>query len=379
MEARQMSEQKTILVVDDEESICKTLVGVFNDEGFETFIANDGSSCLEMISKQVPSLVLLDIWMPGMDGMDTLKEIKSLHPDLPVVMISGHATIATAIKATRLGANDFIEKPLDLDTTLRTVHRALGTTESLIESSSDSDKEDNSRQLRIGDFWDDLEINPIVFKNQALKGNAVKQKTLAGSTLVYGQGLHSGRKSGLLLEPLPANSGIHFVGMGDPHAVPAHVEYVESTGFATTIKLGGTEAGTIEHLMSALHAYGISNLLVKCNGEVPVLDGSALEFCSLIEEVGIEEQPGDWFELAVDKTYEVVGKGEEFIRIEPADNFTVEYRLKYPEPVGEQVYTFTLGDIEAYKKEIAPARTFGFVKDKNWSSSKDGFSPRWAF
>ncbi|MCB0318097.1 MAG: UDP-3-O-[3-hydroxymyristoyl] N-acetylglucosamine deacetylase [Bdellovibrionales bacterium] len=357
-----MSQQKTILIVDDEENICKTLEGVFKDEGFETLIAHDGSSALQEISKKIPSLVLLDIWMPGMDGMDTLKEIKAIHPSLPVVMISGHATIATAIKATRLGASDFIEKPLDLETTLQIIYRTLGHPEVFVEASTELEAKERSRQLRIGDFWDDLEIDPVVFRAEFLKGRPVKQKTLASSTLVYGQGLHSGRKSGLLLEPLAPNSGIHFVGLGDLQAVPAHVEYVESTGFATTIKLGGTEAGTIEHLMSALHAYGISNVLVKCNGEVPVLDGSSREFCTLIEDVGIEEQAGDWFEIAIDKVYQV-GEGEEFIKIEPADEFIIEYRLKYPEPVGEQTFTFTLGDIELYKSEISPARTFGFVKD----------------
>ena len=128
----------------------------------------------------------------------------------------------------------------------------------------------------------------------------------------------------LLLEPLPPFSGIHFVGVSESTPVPAHVDYVESTGFATTVRLGATQAGTIEHLMSAIHAYGISNLLIKCNGEVPVMDGSARDFCLLFEDVGLEDQGEDWFEIAVDSVIRV-GNDREFIQIEPADDFTIDY------------------------------------------------------
>ena len=77
------------------------------------------------IGEEVPDLVFLDIWMPGMDGLEALAEIKRQWPELPVVMISGHGTIETAVKATKLGAYDFIEKPLSLEKTLLVVERAL--------------------------------------------------------------------------------------------------------------------------------------------------------------------------------------------------------------------------------------------------------------
>jgi UDP-3-O-acyl N-acetylglucosamine deacetylase len=195
-----------------------------------------------------------------------------------------------------------------------------------------------------------------------LRGRALPQRTLAHSAILYGQGLHSGRKSGLILEPLPPNSGIHFVGVSETTVVPAHVDFVESTGFATTVRLGQTQAGTIEHLMSALCAYGISNVLIKCNGEVPVMDGSAREFCRLFEEVGVVDQDGEWYEIEIRKTLEV-GDGKEVIKIEPADEFTIEYTLRYPEPVGEQCFSFTLTDAASYRDLIAPCRTFSFVKD----------------
>jgi UDP-3-O-acyl N-acetylglucosamine deacetylase len=295
-----------------------------------------------------------------MDGLETLRKIKEIHEDLPVVMISGHATISTAIAATRLGAMDFLEKPLDLSGTIQLVRRLLNPQEPT--SSSHEPSWEAIEPTPSGMLREAVAINPVVFMKQALRGRAIPQKTLAHAAILYGQGLHSGRKSGLILEPLPPNSGIHFVGVSETTVVPAHVDFVESTGFATTVRLGQTQAGTIEHLMSALCAYGVSNVLIKCNGEVPVMDGSAREFCRLFENVGLTEQDGEWYEIAVQKAIEV-GDGKESIRIEPADEFTVDYTLRYPEPVGEQRFSFTLTDAAAYRDQIASARTFSFVKD----------------
>jgi len=355
------SRSENVLIVDDEASIRKSLEGILQDEGFLTVTAKDSTTALEALQKNLPSLVLLDIWMPGMDGIETLKKIKESYPDLPVIMMSGHATIATAIQATRLGAADFIEKPLELESTLGAVRRILkqGPQD---EMSSDAVVAPESDELALGRVWNSFEIDPIVFTSQNKKGNRVVQKTLAHSALLYGQGLHSGKKSGLILEPLPANSGIHFVGVSESTVIPAHVDFVDSTGFATTLRLGRTQAGTIEHLMSALNAYGVTNLLVKCNSEVPVLDGSALEFCTLFDEVGFEEQTGDWFEIKIDKEIRI-GEGKEYIKIEPHEGFVIDYTLEYPEPVGKQRYVFSLSDVDSYKNEIASARTFGFVKD----------------
>jgi UDP-3-O-acyl N-acetylglucosamine deacetylase len=349
-----------VLVVDDEASIRRSLEGVLKDEGLSVAVAEDGESAIRAIIKTKPSLVLLDIWMPGMDGLETLRKIKEIHEDLPVVMISGHATISTAIAATRLGAMDFLEKPLDLSGTIQLVRRLLNPQEPT--SSSHEPSWEAIEPTPSGMLREAVAINPVVFMKQALRGRAIPQKTLAHAAILYGQGLHSGRKSGLILEPLPPNSGIHFVGVSETTVVPAHVDFVESTGFATTVRLGQTQAGTIEHLMSALCAYGVSNVLIKCNGEVPVMDGSAREFCRLFENVGLTEQDGEWYEIAVQKAIEV-GDGKESIRIEPADEFTVDYTLRYPEPVGEQRFSFTLTDAAAYRDQIASARTFSFVKD----------------
>jgi two-component system nitrogen regulation response regulator NtrX len=116
---------RTILIVDDEESIIQSLNGILTDEGFETVSAKSGQAGLEKIEEVIPDLVLLDIWMPGMDGIDTLVKIKEAYPQLQVVMMSGHGTIETAVKATRLGAYDFIEKPLSLEKVLLSINNAL--------------------------------------------------------------------------------------------------------------------------------------------------------------------------------------------------------------------------------------------------------------
>ena len=115
-----------ILVVDDERGIRSTLSGVLADEGYRPLAAAAGRG-LARVGEEVPDLVVLDIWLPEMDGIEVLAELKRQWPELPVVMISGHGTIETAVKATKLGAYDFVEKPLSLEKTLLVVERALAT------------------------------------------------------------------------------------------------------------------------------------------------------------------------------------------------------------------------------------------------------------
>ncbi len=114
-----------ILVVDDEESIRTSLAGILEDEGFTVIFANDGVQALEMVRKELPDLVLLDIWMPRMDGLATLEKLKELYPTLMVIMMSGHGTIETAVKSTKIGAHDFVEKPLSLEKLIVVVNNAL--------------------------------------------------------------------------------------------------------------------------------------------------------------------------------------------------------------------------------------------------------------
>jgi two-component system, NtrC family, nitrogen regulation response regulator NtrX len=115
----------SLLIVDDEPSILQSLGGLLSDEGFGVTTALNGYEALKIIEAESPDLVLLDIWMPGIDGIETLQEIKNENPNIQVIIITGHGTIETAVKATKLGAYDLIEKPLSIDKVIVAINNAL--------------------------------------------------------------------------------------------------------------------------------------------------------------------------------------------------------------------------------------------------------------
>lgn len=646
-----------ILIVDDEDSIRHSLQGILQDEGFTTTQASDGDEALAILHRESPDVVLLDVWLPGLDGIKALQAVREQRTDLEVIMMSGHANIETAVKATKLGAFDFIEKPLSLDQVVHTVELAvrqqklmrgnadfkdrldkvpelLGRSQAVLElwkkielassnpspivifgesgtgkelvahliqvrrsgighafslvdcdwQTQDSGKEalfqtifgvENQRgkiqlgqieavekgtlylfalermnsqlasrmaeTLESGEFFRENGRNPIsfdaqivlstnndlrakplswvfgeglagliqaepirvpplrerwedirslvehfvsqycskhglrrpVFDEEALQaiekynwadnirslknfvedlvareksgeeivlsqlpvalrgwskkgqkpfvqakenmewergylyqllrkndGNLRKtaiqlgisegalrakmkacgldseepislpgthQRSLGKSVLLSGQGLHSGHKTGLILSPLPPDSGILFGNITTEDTVSAHLDNVVSTAFATTLQQKSITIRTIEHLMATLHAYGISNALIRVEEEIPIMDGSALQFCQLIEEAGVVDQTTVLEPLKIKTTEEVVTErvnGEaSVLRIEPDSNFVIEFTLKLPKPIGEQKFSFTLSSSEAFQNEIAPARTFGKIKD----------------
>ncbi len=345
--------QKTILVVDDEDDVRESVREVLSDEGYRVVDTADGTRVLEMIKDERPELVLLDIWMPQVDGIGLLKEIKNQEPEINVVMVSGHGNIHTAVTATKYGAFDFIEKPVSLDGLLTTVQRALGDLPRTVAPVKTGRSPRKSKTAK--------------GTSSATRSKAtapmVRQKTLQNSVVLSGQGLHSGVKTGLILHPLPADSGILFTGISADVTVPAHLDYVGSTGYATSLRSKGFAVGTVEHLLAVLHSYGITNLLVKVQGEVPIMDGSAVEFCHSIEEAGLEEMDAEVAEIVIEKPFQLDAKGGESIRIEPADEFSVRYIMRYPAPVGAQEYTYHHQGADSFKREIAPARTFGFLRD----------------
>ncbi len=114
-----------ILIVDDEKSIVDSLQGIILDEGYQALCASSGEEALQVIEQEQVDLVLMDVWMPGIDGIETLKRIKETTPHLPVIMISGHGTIDTAVQATKIGAYDFIEKPPGYDKIVVAIKNAL--------------------------------------------------------------------------------------------------------------------------------------------------------------------------------------------------------------------------------------------------------------
>ncbi|PIP72600.1 MAG: UDP-3-O-[3-hydroxymyristoyl] N-acetylglucosamine deacetylase [Nitrospinae bacterium CG22_combo_CG10-13_8_21_14_all_47_10] len=640
-----------ILIVDDEKNIVSSLTGILADEGYEVFKTGDGIEALEIIQTDPPDLVLLDIWLPGMDGIEVLKTVKAYHPEIEVLIMSGHGTIDTAVKATKLGAQDFIEKPFSLDRITQSiadvlnnkrstprvhekpahsskelplcfepmvevkkavkefsqnlkpvlVHGESGTGKEFIAQAihGQSSKSDRSffkincsfRQARavhsqlfkrprkgsknthgqIGeekvvylsnieslskglqeklaealhsngshsgdsrlelmpirifasstkdlaalsrkgqfhpalleafrdstllvpplrnyamsipamakDYLDEIrktqdvsvpeieedalaalcryswpgnvkELRSVLNKliltganqkkitaedlpseiwqpqleitnieqagslqeaeliwekhfiihhlkrnnwniektcnalstdqkqleekmalhsieipdpGQVNNGYRHPQRTLKRSVVLCGSGLHSGIKTGLILQPMPPGSGIVFGDISTGKTIPARLENVRSTDYATRLQKGSASVGTIEHIMAVLHMYRITNLLIKIGDEAPVMDGSAKDFCDLIEDGEFEDQDGFYEEIVIDKNY-VFGNQEagSYISIEPSDNFSVSYHMDYPEPIGIQDYTFEFTGNESFKQEIAPARTFGFMEE----------------
>ena len=620
-------EKGRVLVVDDQEEILSSLGAILTDEGHEVLKARDGQEALHIVQSDSPDIVFLDIWIPGIDGMQTLKAIKRISPKCHVIMMSGHGTIETAVKAIKLGAEDYLEKPLNLEDTLHLVEKAVsskkdqsevsnfsyGNPGPLIGSSQlaastrrsvenaahetgsvwiygekGSGKEflarkihflagkdryklvkeacedltsENVREILLGkvgnrdttkhgktsfvhagtflfvgldrlkpglestilgilrEIDDQAKISPnrpgylrslftskkspeemdkagydsraiksfservvrvpplrdrpedisllvrhflaeasrefdkeivdiemdalnrltehrwpgnikelkilvehavmntsgsILTANELLlpisssahpyksgeqpisphtsaqperrnssKDGPVKevaagitdgdgamtghrlQKTLRGKVVIYGQGLHSGQKTGLTISPLPVSSGINFGHITSGGTVPALLSFVESTDFCTSLRGNDALARTIEHLMAVFHVYGLTNLLVKISGEVPIMDGSALEFCNLVENAEIITQDEIVNEIRIQEPIELptVPGFPKSMRIEPSEIFEVEYHMDYPQPIGKMSMSFRLSSIEDFKSEIAPARTFGFVKD----------------
>ena len=620
-----MMEKARVLIVDDQEEILTSLGAILGDEGHEVLKAHDGQEALHAVQSDSPDIVFLDIWIPGIDGMQTLKAIKRIAPQCHVIMMSGHGTIETAVKAIKLGAEDYLEKPLNLEDTLHLVEKAISSRnvrpeaidfsagppgpligasqltsnirrslenaaqetgsvwiygekgagkeflarmthflsgqdrQKLIKISCDELKQESIRDTIIGKLGENhspklarggpennvtllfvgidrlavelestllsilreitgtqdgnpatrrsirfvstskkspdemvakgfpsnivsmlgrriirtpplrerpedipllvrhflaeasrefdkeivgieddallklnqyswpgnikelkilvehsvmnasgqtLTINELLLPtleghpgkeneiqfpltdrgqrssvsssarlNQPQQGKTwsdissgnktIHQRTLRGKVVIYGLGLHSGQKTGLTITPLPPSSGINFGHITSGGTVPALLSHVESTDFCTSLRGNGALARTIEHLMAVFHVYGLTNLLVKISGEVPIMDGSALEFCNLVESAEIITQDEIVETIVIDQPLEIpLPEGSlKFMRIEPSEVLEIEYQMDYPQPIGKMSMSFRLSEIAHFKSEIAPARTFGFVKD----------------
>lgn len=346
-----------VLIVDDEPGIRSALSGILTDEGYDTVSTGSGSEAIELYRERRPDVVFLDIWLPDRDGLETLQSLRESDPAAAVVMMSGHGTASTAVKAMKMGAYDYLEKPLSYGRAVEAVSGALDYR----RSAGSAGGRVGALELAQDRLPTERELRPPRALPQVVEGTE-PQRTIRRSTVLYGHGLHSGSPTGMAIQPLPPGRGVHFVTLPAGVTIPAHVDAVADTDYATTVSAAGVSIRTVEHFLSALHAYGVTNLLIKVHGEIPVLDGSALEFCKTLEEVGIEDQGVPRRELVIDRRHEV-GAGEKSLSIEPYDGFAVSYLLRYPPPLGEQYYDFTLGSPADYRREVAPARTFGFMRD----------------
>ncbi|MCK5221459.1 MAG: UDP-3-O-acyl-N-acetylglucosamine deacetylase, partial [Candidatus Aminicenantes bacterium] len=314
-----------------------------------------------------PDIVFLDIWLPGIDGLETLKKILNVDKFQVIVMISGHGNITTAVQAVKEGAYDFLEKPLSLEKVLLAVKKGLAYKKVL----------DENKRLRtiISQNTDDLEETKDLKRENTGQikfeiddpEHLKKQKTVERSNIFYGIGLHSGEKTGMSISPLPVGKGIRFENISSSGYIPARIEFIDRTNYATSIMKDGLEAKTIEHIMAVLHAFGITNLSIKITKEVPIDDGSATKFCKFIKDSVIVEQDDFIPEIVITEPIIIGDESEDgkFIKVEPADVFTVKYTTVYPEPLGKRSHEIVLNSPDDFEKDIAPARTYGFVSEFN--------------
>ena len=165
-----------ILIVDDESGIRESLRGILEDEGYKTSVSPSGEDCLELLRKRSFDLILLDVWLTGIDGLEVLEKIRTLEDPPEVIMISGHGTIETAVRATKLGAYDFAEKPLSLEKTLILVKNAIDARR-LRHENLDLRKQLQSKSVIVGDSV------PM----KALRQQIALMAPTNGRVLIYGE------------------------------------------------------------------------------------------------------------------------------------------------------------------------------------------------
>ncbi len=197
----------------------------------------------------------------------------------------------------------------------------------------------------------------------------MKQRTINKPIEIVGIGLHKGVPVNMRLEPLESDMGIVFYRKDAGVTIPLSPENVIDTKMATVIGKDGVKISTIEHLLSAIYAYGIDNLrIILDNDEVPVLDGSSSGYCMLIDEVGIKELDKSKKVMVIKKEITVEDKGKVVI-LKPSGHIVFDFAINFDHPViGEQKYHFDYS-LKEYKENISRARTFGFLHEVQYLRS----------
>jgi UDP-3-O-[3-hydroxymyristoyl] N-acetylglucosamine deacetylase len=198
----------------------------------------------------------------------------------------------------------------------------------------------------------------------------MKQRTIAKSVEIVGIGLHKGVAVKMILEPLGANQGIIFYRSDEAVTIPLKPEYVINTQMATVIGKDKVFISTIEHLLSAIYAYGIDNLrIILNNDEVPILDGSSSGFCMLFDEVGIKELDATKKAILIKKEVEIKTEGK-YVKLKPSNHIIYDFSILFDHPViNEQHYKFNYS-INEYKENISRARTFGFLHEVQYLQNR---------
>lgn len=343
---------RSIFVVDDHESILSSVKSALTDESFAISIFGSAEDLQEGLKHAQPDMILLDIWLPGMDGIEALRWLKSQYPKIPVVIMSGHAGVDIAVSAMKAGAADFLEKPLNLDILLEKIARHCGSA-----STDDAEKTKAKQHAESG-----------LGKGASVVTGTTPQKTLRRPAVMNGVGLLSGQPTGIIVSPMPANTGIVFSTM-DGVDIPAHITELEGfgqhaqgkafTANSTVLAREHRRIRTVEHLLAALNMLGVTNASIKVNEEIPNVDGSALDFCRIIAEAGLVEQNAMRREIVIHQKISIGNEvpEEKHLYAEPFDGFEVRLRVNYPAPIHEQEFVFNPAQ-QSFEQEIAPARSF---------------------
>ena len=345
-----------VLIIDDEEDILSSCKNVLEDEDYDVDIAKDYDEAMKIFESKKIDLVFLDVWLPNVDGLDILSNIKEKYPNTTVIMMSGHAGVETAVRATKLGAYDFLEKPISIS-------KLLSSCEEVLNKKENNKNEENSNYL-----------NEHENHNKSKLKYKIPQRTIAKSVVVSGFALMEGRKTALTLVPAEVNTGIVFVDINsNTHIKLSHENILskDKSGAVNSTALinGNRYIKTTEHFLAALHMMGITNLIVKCDGEVPNVDGSALVFCDALKEAGYIEQEEYIEPIVIDRelVYGKVDDNETYIILSPYDGLEVNLRIDFSGSIGVQQYDYKFESFEQFSEDIGKARSFNTLDNIDYA------------
>lgn len=349
-----MQTKQNILIIDDEEDILATCKNILEYEDYGVYIAKNNDEAMNILANKSINLIFLDVWLPGIDGLDILLHIKNKYPSINVIMMSGHAGVETAVRATKMGAYDFLEKPISIS--------------KLLSSCNEVFKEGIKNNINNISLNSDSSL-----KNHNVK-YSIKQRTIAKSIVVSGFALMEGRKTALTLVPAEVNTGIVFVDINtNTHIKLSHTNILakdKSGSVNSTVLVSDNRyIKTTEHFLAALHMMGITNLIVKCDGEVPNVDGSALVFCDALKEAGYIEQDEYIEPIVINETltYGNIDDNETYAILSPYNGFKISLRIDFLGSIGVQNYTYEFNDFYQFTKEIGCARSFNTIDNIDYA------------
>lgn len=345
--------KQNILIIDDEEDILTTCQTILEDEGYDVEIAKNNNEAEKILESKNINLVFLDVWLPNVDGLDILSHIKEKYPSTAVIVMSGHAGVETAVRATKMGAYDFLEKPISISKLLSSCDEVFKEHVNNIEIENTNNEHTNKK-------------TECKYK--------IRQRTIAKSVVVSGFALMEGRKTALTLVPAEANTGIVFIDINTNTHIklsPENILSKDKSGAvnSTALVSGNRYIKTTEHFLAALHMMGITNLIVKCDGEIPNVDGSALVFCDALKEAGFIEQDDYADPIVIDQTltYGNVNDDETYIILSPYDGLEVTLRIDFAGSIGVQKYTYKFENFDQFTEEIGKARSFNTIDNIDYA------------